>query len=32
MCSAEKGYVIWVEPNSKSLAEQFGQTQRLVGH
>jgi hypothetical protein len=31
-CTAEKGFVNWAEPNSKSSAEQFSQTERLVGH
>ena len=32
LCSAEKGSVIWAEPNSRSSADQFGQTERSVGH
>ena len=31
LCSAEKGSVIWAEPNSRSSAEQFCQTKRSVG-
>ena len=32
LCSAEKSSVIWAESHSRSSAEQFGQTERLVGH
>ena len=32
LCSAEKSSVIWAEPHSRSLAKQFGQTERSVGH
>ena len=32
LCSAEKSSVIWAEPHSRSSAEQFGRTERLVGH
>jgi len=32
MFSAEKGSVIWAEPNSKSSAKQFCQTEWSVGH
>ena len=31
LCSAEKSSDIWAEPHSRSLAEQFSQTVRLVG-
>ena len=31
LCSAEKGSVIWAEPNSRSSAEQFCRTKRSVG-
>jgi hypothetical protein len=32
LCSAEKGSVIWAEPNSRCSAEQFCQTKRSVSH
>ena len=32
LCSAEKSSVIWAEPHGKSSAEQFGRTERSVGH
>ena len=32
LCSAEKGSVIWAELNSRSSADQFCRTKRLVGH
>ena len=32
LCSAEKSSVIWAEPHSRSSAEQFGRTERSVGH
>ena len=32
LCSAEKSSVIWAEPHSRSLAEQFGRTERSVDH
>ena len=32
LCSVEKSSVIWVELHSKSLAKQFGRTERSVGH
>ena len=32
LCSAEKSYVIWAKHHSRSSAQQFGQTERLVGH
>ena len=32
LCSAEKSSVIWAEPHSRSSAEQFGWTERSVGH
>ena len=32
LCSAEKSSVIWAEPHSRSSAEQFGRTERTVGH
>ena len=32
LCSAEKSSVIWAEPHSGSSAEQFGRTERSVGH
>ena len=32
LCSAEKSSIIWAERHSSCLAEQFGQTERSVGH
>ena len=32
LCSVEKSSVIWAERHSRSLAEQFGQTERSVDH
>ena len=32
LCSAEKSSDIWAEPHSRSLAEQFGQSELSVGH
>ena len=32
LCSAEKSSVVWAEPHSRSLAEQFGRTECLVDH
>ena len=32
LCSAEKGFVIWAEPNSRNSAKQFNQTKRSVSH
>ncbi len=32
LCSAEKCSVVWAIPNSRSSAEQFGRTERSVGH
>ena len=32
LCSAEKSSVIWAEPHGRSSAEQFGRTERSVGH
>ena len=32
LCSAEKSSVIWAKPHTRSLAEQFGQTEHSVGH
>ena len=32
LCSAEKSSVIWAEPHGRSLAEQFGRTERSVGY
>ena len=32
LCSAEKSFVIWAEPHSRSLAKLFSRTGRSVGH
>ena len=32
LCSADKSSVVWAEPDSRSSAEQFGRTERSVGH
>ena len=32
LCTAEKSSVIWAKPHSRSSAQQFGRTERSVGH
>ena len=32
LCSAEKSFVIWAEPHSRSSTKQSGRTYRSAGH